>query len=163
MYLALPVSSGRFPRAIRVSRYSRTETKKIIYFHLRGHYPLGLCFPAHSVNILFCNFSRNRFLGNYDVSALQPLATLHYIRVARRLTQTLHRPRWQNANCTRLRQSAFSPRLPRAHWTQWSELGLGFCVFARRYLRNIGTHHKNNHNQTLIHVWLPKHQNFCKK
>jgi len=57
MYLALPVSTGRFPRATHVSRYSRTETKKILYFRLRGHYPLGLCFPAHSTNIIFFNFS----------------------------------------------------------------------------------------------------------
>ena len=60
MYLALPVSTGRFPRAIHVSRYSRTETKKILYFRSRDYYPLGSCFPAHSVNIIFCNFSHNK-------------------------------------------------------------------------------------------------------
>ena len=27
-------------------------------FYLRGYYPLGLCFPANSVNETFCNFSR---------------------------------------------------------------------------------------------------------
>src|SRR3989339_1040195 len=56
-YLALPVSSGRFLRATRVSKYSRTETKKILYFCVRDHYPLGSRFPAHSANTIFCNFS----------------------------------------------------------------------------------------------------------
>src|SRR3989338_4581634 len=31
-YLALPVSSGRFTRAIRVSSYSRIQTRVVIYF-----------------------------------------------------------------------------------------------------------------------------------
>ena len=57
MYLALPVSSGKFPRAIRVSRYSRMGTKKIIYFRLQGYHLLGPSFPACSSNKLFCNFS----------------------------------------------------------------------------------------------------------
>ena len=60
MYLALSVSSDRFPRATRVSRYSRTETRKIYYFHLRDHYPLGSCFPAHSFNQKFFNFPHNK-------------------------------------------------------------------------------------------------------
>jgi hypothetical protein len=56
-YLDLPVSSGGFPRAIRVPGYLRIETKKVFYFHLRGYHPLGPSFPAHSVNKKLCNFS----------------------------------------------------------------------------------------------------------
>src|ERR1035437_3252318 len=56
-YLALPVSSGKFPRAIRVSRYSRIRTKKTVYFRLQGYHLLGLSFPEHSSNKLFFNFS----------------------------------------------------------------------------------------------------------
>ena len=81
MYLALPVSSGRFPRATRVSRYSRTETKKILYFHLRDHYPLGSCFPAHSINIKFCNFSHNNILlklWRFCLTTLLLRSTLRY-------------------------------------------------------------------------------------
>ncbi len=58
-YLALPVSSGRFPRAIHVSRYSRTETKEIYDFRLRAHYPLGGFFPKASSNHKLCNSSHN--------------------------------------------------------------------------------------------------------
>ena len=47
-YLALPVSSGRFTRAIRVPSYSRIGAQKIFIFRVRGHYPLGRCFPATS-------------------------------------------------------------------------------------------------------------------
>ena len=54
-YLALPVSSGRFIRAIRVSNYSGIETQESYSFHVRGHYPLGRCFPAASVINIFCN------------------------------------------------------------------------------------------------------------
>ena len=60
MYLALPVSTGGFPRAIHVSRYSRTETKKILCFRSRDYYPLGSCFPAYWTNKIFCNFSHNK-------------------------------------------------------------------------------------------------------
>ncbi len=55
-YLALPVSSGRFPQAIHVLRYSRIAIKKIFYFRILGYYHLGLCFPANSPNKIFCNF-----------------------------------------------------------------------------------------------------------
>ena len=51
------VSPPCFPRAIHVSKYSRSVTEKIISFHIRGYYPLGLSFPADSVNLLFCNSS----------------------------------------------------------------------------------------------------------
>src|ERR1700722_19784261 len=54
-YLALPVSSGRFIRAIRVSNYSGIKTQESYLFHVRGHYPLGRCFPAASVINIFCN------------------------------------------------------------------------------------------------------------
>ena len=57
-YLALPVSSGRFIRAIHVSNYSRTGAQKWHTFHVRGHYPLGHCFPAASVIYVFCNSCR---------------------------------------------------------------------------------------------------------
>ena len=60
MYLALPVSSGKFLRATRVSKYSRTETKKILYFRSRDYYPLGSRFPTHWTNIIFFNFSHNK-------------------------------------------------------------------------------------------------------
>jgi hypothetical protein len=54
-YLALPVSSGMFTRAIRVSSYSRT-IKKSYPFRLRGFHPLGRRFPAASATDTFCNF-----------------------------------------------------------------------------------------------------------
>jgi hypothetical protein len=54
-YLALPVSSGRFIRAIHVSNYSGIEAQESYLFHVRGHYPLGRCFPATSVINIFCN------------------------------------------------------------------------------------------------------------
>jgi hypothetical protein len=57
-YVALPVSSGRFTRAIRVSSYSRKEAKESGIFRLRGHYPLGRCFPAASAIHLIDNSSR---------------------------------------------------------------------------------------------------------
>src|ERR1017187_6098920 len=44
-YLALPVSAGGFPRGIRVSRYSRTETKEMNDFRVRDYHPLGSSFP----------------------------------------------------------------------------------------------------------------------
>ena len=56
-YLDLPVSSGGFPRAIRVPGYLRIRTKKIFCFHLRGYHPLGPVFPDHSINKKFCDFS----------------------------------------------------------------------------------------------------------
>jgi len=56
-YLDLPVSSGRFPRAIRVPGYLRTETKKILCFRLWDYHPLGLSFPTHQANKRFDNFS----------------------------------------------------------------------------------------------------------
>ena len=52
----MPVSSGGFPQAIRVLRYSGTVTRKMRSFRLRVYYPLGLCFPADSTTNAFCNF-----------------------------------------------------------------------------------------------------------
>src|SRR3989344_2750856 len=52
-YVALPVSSGKFTRAIRVSSYSRTTAIEMLCFRIRGYYPLGLCFPADSSNAAF--------------------------------------------------------------------------------------------------------------
>jgi hypothetical protein len=57
-YLALPVSSGWFIRAIRVSDYSRVGAQKGHVFRVRGHYPLRRCFPATSAICDFCNFCR---------------------------------------------------------------------------------------------------------
>ena len=56
VYLALPVSTGRFTRAIHVSRYSGITTRKMYDFRVRGYYPLGPCFPTRSANHIFCNF-----------------------------------------------------------------------------------------------------------
>ncbi len=56
-YLALPVSPGGFIQAIRVSDYSRTETKETDTFRIRDYYPLGSCFPARSSICLFDNSS----------------------------------------------------------------------------------------------------------
>ena len=39
-YVALPVSSGVFTRAIRVSSYSRTTAMKMLWFRVRDYYPL---------------------------------------------------------------------------------------------------------------------------
>ena len=60
-YLALPVSSGKFLRATRVSKYSRTATEEIIYFRVRDYYPLGWNFPVPSANKLLCNSSRYKY------------------------------------------------------------------------------------------------------
>src|SRR3989338_7808487 len=65
-YLALPVSSGKFLRATRVSKYSRTATEEIIYFRVRDYYPLGCIFPDTSANKLLCNSPRYKT----DVAAL---------------------------------------------------------------------------------------------
>jgi hypothetical protein len=56
-YLDLPVSSGGFPRAIRVPGYLRIETKKACYCRIRGYHPLGPTFPDRSSNDKLCNFS----------------------------------------------------------------------------------------------------------
>ena len=54
----MPVSSGGFPQAIRVSRYSRAEKRKTSSFRLRGHHPLwlplssGIRLTAHLVTLL---------------------------------------------------------------------------------------------------------------
>ena len=66
-YLALPVSSGRFTRAIRVSSYSRT-LKKLFRFRLRGFHPLGRRFPAASAIKTICNF----LCIECTINALQP-------------------------------------------------------------------------------------------
>src|SRR3990167_4851298 len=57
-YLALPVSSGRFIRAIRVSNYSRIGAQEGHLFRVRGHYPLWRCFPATSAIDNLCNSCR---------------------------------------------------------------------------------------------------------
>ena len=56
-YLDLPVSTGRFPRAIRVPGYLRTETKKAFCFNSWGYHPLGPIFPDRQANKKLCNFS----------------------------------------------------------------------------------------------------------
>ena len=56
-YLDLPVSTGRFPRAIRVPGYLRIETKKIYCFRTRDYHPLGLDFPDDYSNNKFFDFS----------------------------------------------------------------------------------------------------------
>ena len=73
MYLALPVSSGTFPRAIRVSRYSRTMIKETYDFRLRDYYPLGCFFPETSSNHKFFNSS---YLLLSNVIALRPPASI---------------------------------------------------------------------------------------
>ncbi len=70
MYLALPVSSGGFLRAIRVSKYSRVTTRKLKYFHVRDYHPLWCFFPEASINTSICNFPRFN-----DVIILQPQAS----------------------------------------------------------------------------------------
>ena len=40
MYLALPVSSGRFLPAIRVRKYSGTITKEVYTFRIQGYHLL---------------------------------------------------------------------------------------------------------------------------
>jgi len=54
-YLALAVSSAGFLRATRVSKYSRTVTKELMQFRVRGRYPLGLRVPAHSAIVSIFN------------------------------------------------------------------------------------------------------------
>jgi len=49
-YVALPVSSGKFTRAIHVSGYSRTTAIEMLRFRIRGYYPLGRAFPGTSSN-----------------------------------------------------------------------------------------------------------------
>ena len=71
-YLALPVSAGRFIRAIRVSNYSGTKTKESNRFQIRDYYPLGSLFPERSFIYLFCNSSQLN-----AVFALQPHSCKH--------------------------------------------------------------------------------------
>src|ERR1041385_5476068 len=47
-YVALPVSPGKFTRAIRVSSYSSTTAIEIFRFRVRDYYPLGYFFPEAS-------------------------------------------------------------------------------------------------------------------
>ena len=47
-YVALPVSSGEFTRAFRVSSYSRTTAIESHRFRVRDYYPLESRFPARS-------------------------------------------------------------------------------------------------------------------
>src|ERR1700689_3741893 len=49
-YVALPVSSGVFTRAIRVSSHSRTTAMKMLWFRVRDYYPVESSFPARSTN-----------------------------------------------------------------------------------------------------------------
>jgi hypothetical protein len=49
-YLALPVSSGEFTRAIRVSSYSRTTAIELLHFRVRDCYPLEFIFPDDSTS-----------------------------------------------------------------------------------------------------------------
>ncbi len=68
MYLALPVSTGGFTRAIHVQGYSRVRTKKWCDFRIQDYHLLWLYFPVHSSNHIFCNFSHRKD----DVLILQP-------------------------------------------------------------------------------------------
>ena len=52
-YVALPVSSGVFTRAIRVSSYSRTTAIEMLWFRVRDYYPLECSFPAASTTLEF--------------------------------------------------------------------------------------------------------------
>ena len=49
-YLALPVSSGRFPQAIRVLRYSRMTIKELDRFKIQDYHLLWFFFPEDSSN-----------------------------------------------------------------------------------------------------------------
>ena len=49
-YVALPVSSGEFTRAFRVSSYSRTTAIESLRFRVRDYYPVASSFPARSTN-----------------------------------------------------------------------------------------------------------------
>ena len=60
-YLALPVSSGKFLRATRVSKYSRTATKEISCFRVRDYYPILCIFPDTSANKILCDSSRYKY------------------------------------------------------------------------------------------------------
>ena len=52
-YVALPVSTGEFTRAIHVSSYSRTTAIEMHRFRVRDYYPLGSDFPVSSSNSAF--------------------------------------------------------------------------------------------------------------
>ena len=54
-YLALPVSTGRFIRAIHVSNYSGTKSRELHTFRIRDYYPLGSVFPDSFAIYTFCN------------------------------------------------------------------------------------------------------------
>ena len=71
-YLALPVSSGRFIRAIRVPNYSGTELNELYAFRIQGYYLLGPRFPTcFSIHIICNSLQLN---AN---SALQPRTCKH--------------------------------------------------------------------------------------
>jgi len=73
-YLALPVSTGGFARAIHVSGYSGTELKESDTFRIQDYYLLGSRFPTCFSIYLICNSSQLN--AN---SALQP-RTYKYVR-----------------------------------------------------------------------------------
>ena len=68
-YLALSVSTDRFPQAIHVSWYSRIQTKKCKAFQIRDYYPLWCTFPGTSSMQNIFDFSQFR---KTDVCILQP-------------------------------------------------------------------------------------------
>jgi hypothetical protein len=57
-YLALPVSSGGFIRAIHVPNYSGVEPKESDTFRIQDYYLLGSRFPTRFPIYLFCNSSQ---------------------------------------------------------------------------------------------------------
>ena len=121
IYLALPVSSGGFPRAIRVPRYSRTTARKIFCFRLQGYYLLGPGFPARSANKIFFNFPsklrrcRTTPSTNFGIVALCFCNFCYKISISHRMRR-LSMKIIYNKNTM--------PKLV---------LGLGFSRFARRY------------------------------
>ena len=122
----MPVSSGGFPQAIRVLRYSRTEARMAVCFHVRDYHPLGCRFPAASINKQLCDIPRiNTTLLPYN-----PVAP----RYARRECIMEHAT-WNIQN------PVFHPTCSIFHISFVSNTvrndGLGFSAFARRYWRNI--------------------------
>jgi hypothetical protein len=71
-YLALPVSSGRFIRATRVSNYSGTEARELCTFRIQDYYLLGSRFPTRFAMCTICDSPQLN-----DAPALQPHSCKH--------------------------------------------------------------------------------------
>ncbi len=105
-YLAFPDSPGCFLQDYRNSKYSRLYTKRIFRFRVQDFHPLWFGFPADSASKRFCNLS------------------LPEAQIGTEKFPSPHRPALFSS------VHILQPPPP------LRVMGLGFSLFARRYLGN---------------------------